>query len=216
MPRELDFGTLAARSFENLRLIWRQVLGYFAAVIVLSFALPLAGEGISSILGLALYLSGQYWLFHTLIKARGRLETQRIHIFAFAGLALILVLPVMFGVAALVLPGLFLVARWIAAPAFIVARGEGAFAAASSSWQSVRGHTFKVAGMIVLIFVLASIIGALTNALGGTLSGLSGYRDARPIDVMQAHLLPLLLFALSTATYELLEPADDFIEEVFG
>lgn len=216
MRRELHFGTLATRMFANLRLIWPQLLAYLAAVVALAFALPLAGEAISSTLGLVLYLGGQYWLFRTLIKARGLLETQRIHGFAFAGLALVLVLPIMFGVAAFVLPGLFLVARWIAAPAFIVARGEGAFSAASSSWHSVRGHTLKIAGMIALIFVLVSMAGSLTNALDSTLSSFSGLRNARPIDVIEAHLFPLLLFALSTATYELLGPEDTTIEEVFG
>jgi hypothetical protein len=215
-PRELDFGALLSLTFANLRLVWWQVLSYLAVVAVLAFAVPLAGDGPTGLLGLGLYLGGQYWLYHSLLKARGLLETSRIHALGFVGLAAVLFFPIMFGLALFVLPGLFLVARWIAAPAFIVARGEGVFPAARLSWQAVRGNTGKLAAAVALLFVLVSVIGGLSGGVDVTLSDLGVDRRAQPIDLIQAQLFPVLLFALSCATYDLLGPRDNSIEEVFG
>ena len=215
-PPYLSFGTLMTRSFENLGLIWRELLAYIAAAAVLGFALPLAGENISGIIGFIAYFVGQYWLFHALLKQRGMLETGSQHFFAFVGLALTLAIPIFLGIAALVLPGLFLVARWIAAPAFIVARGEGGFAAISSSSQSVRGNTGKLAEAVVVMFLIAVAFSIFTSGIDSALSGFDFYRGARPIELIESQLLPLLLLGLSTATYELLGPEDTTIEEVFG
>lgn len=214
--REVDFGRLLTRSFENLWAIRMQVAAYLAVVAGFAFALPLLGEGITGGGGFALYLFGQYWLFQALLKARGMLETPRLHLFAFFGLAFVLIWPIMFGLAALFLPGLFLVARWIAAPAFVVARGRGVFAAAGDSWQAVRGQTGKIAGAVVIMFLIVSAFGAMTGGINGALSGLDAYREAKPLDLIEAHIFPLLLLGLSVATYELLGPEDTMIEDVFG
>lgn len=216
MQRDVDFGTLMARTFGNLRLVWRHVLAYLAVATVLAFVIPLVGGEPTGLVGFGLYFAGQYWLFRALLKARGLVETPRIHIFAFVGLAAVLILQIMFGLVLFVLPGLFLVARYIAAPSFIVARGDRAFVAAISSWRAVRGHTVKVAGAVALIGVSVSMLGSLTGALAGTLAEVGAFRTAKPIDVIELQLIPLLLFALSTATYELLGPEDNSIEEVFG
>lgn len=215
-PAYLSFGTLMTRSFENLSLIWREILAYIAAAAVLGFALRLAGENISGIIGFIAYFVGQYWLFHALLKRRGMLGTESKHFFAFVGLALVLAIPIMLGLAALVLPGLFLVARWIAAPAFIVARGEGVFAAIDNSSQSVRGNTVKLAEAVVVMFLIASALSIITSGIESALSGFDFYRGARPIEMIESQLLPLLLLGLSTATYELLGSEDTTIEEVFG
>jgi hypothetical protein len=214
--RDVDFGTLLSSTFGNLRDVWREVAAYVAAVIVLAFTLPLAGTEITGLVGFVLYLAGQYWLYRRLMATRGLLETQRVHFFAFAGLALLLIIPIMIGIGLLVLPGLFLVARWIAAPAFIVARGEGAFAAAMSSWNTVRGSTLKVAGAVVLLFLLDSVLGVAASGMDQALAGIDAYDEAKPGNVIQLNLLPLLLLGLSVATYELLGPEDNSIEEVFG
>jgi hypothetical protein len=209
--RHVDFGTLVASMFANLSLVWRPLAVYVAVVAVLALVLPLAGEGVRGIPAFALYLAGQYWLFRTLLKARGLLNTQRIHGFAFLGLAAMLILPIMFGLGLLVLPGLFLTARWIAAPAFVVAQGDNPIAAASASWNAVRGHTVQVVGIIALSVIGASTIGAILRVLIGDLGG-----TLEPIEVIQLQFIPLLLFGLSTASYELLGPEDNSIEEVFG
>lgn len=214
--REVDFGTLITTTFGNLALIRQQLLAYLAAMVGLAFLLPLVGDEPTGLLNLALYFIGQYWLFHALLKARGQLRTTRYHGLAFVGLALLLILPIIFGIGLFVLPGLFLVARWIAAPAFIVARGDGVIAAASGSWNAVRGSTLKVAGVVVLLVVLVSVIGAFANAMDGSLAAVEAYRTARPGNLIQVNLLPLLLLGLSTATYELLGPEDTTIQEVFG
>jgi hypothetical protein len=202
--------------FANLRLVWWQLLAYLAVATVLAFVGQLVGDEPTGLVGLVLYFAGQYWLFRSLLKARGLVETPRIHIFAFVGLAAVLIFPIMFGVGLFVLPGLFLVARYIAAPSYIVARGDGAFAAAINSWRAVRGHTLPIAGAAALIFIGVSLIGGLIGGIGGLLAGLGTDRAAEPIDVIELQLIPLLLFALSTATYELLGPQDNSIEEVFG
>ncbi len=71
-------------------------------------------------------------------------------------------------------------------------------------------------GRLRLIFIGVSLIGGLIGGIGGLLAGLGTDRAAEPIDVIELQLIPLLLFALSTATYELLGPQDNSIEEVFG
>lgn len=214
--RAVDFGTLMARSFENLRLIGRQIAAYLAILVAAAFLLPLFGQNLGGGAGIVAYLAGQYWLFQEFMKARGMLETQRNHFLAFVGLAVVLILPIIFGLGLFILPGLFLVARWIAAPAFVVARGEGVFASATSSWNAVRGSTLKVAGAVTVFFVLVSLFGVVASLVDGILSAVDAFGTAKPANVIQVNLFPLLLLGLSTATYELLGPEDTSIEEVFG
>jgi hypothetical protein len=215
-PRHVGFGALMSRAVSNLRDIWREVLAYMAIVTVLSFALPLAGTEISGLAGLCLYLAGQYWLFRKLLRTRGLLESQRIHPFAFVGLAAILIVPIVLGIALLVVPGLFLAARTIAAPAFVVARGDNALTAISGSWNAVRGHSGKLMGALALMFLAVSALGSVTTGLDRAMGYSAVAGETGPISVIQIHLLPLLMLGLSVATYELLGPEDTTIEEVFG
>jgi hypothetical protein len=215
-PRQLDFGTLLSRSFENLWLVRKEIAIYLVIVTVAAFTLPLVGQSLAGGAGIGSYLIGQYWLFQSLLKARGMLETTRNHILAFVGLAALLIFPIMFGIAAFVLPGLFLVARWIAAPSFVAARGRGVFAAAGDSWETARGNTGKLAGAVVVMFLIVSFLGTLTGLIDGTLTGLGADSKAKPLDLIELQLLPLLLLGLSVATYELLGPKDTMIEDVFG
>ncbi len=212
---ELDFGTLMRRSFENLWLIRKEVLGYLAIFAVFAFVVPLISENIGGG-GIAGYLIGQYWLFESLLKRRGLVVSPKRHFFAFFGLAIILILPIILGLTLFVLPGLFLLARWIAAPAFVVALGRGSFAAAVDSWHAVRGHTGPIAGAVAIMFVAVSALGTVTSALEGSLSFVDAYRRTKPLDLIELQFLPLLLLGISTATYELLGPRDAMIEDVFG
>jgi len=214
--RDASFGTLLSRAFENLWLIRKQVAIYLIVVALCAFTMPLLGQAITGGGGFALYLVGQYWLYQSFLKARGMLETPRYHLFAFFLLAVLLIFPIMFGLAALVLPGLFLVARWIAAPCFVAARGQGAISAAGASWDAVRGHTGKIAGAVVIMFLITSALGLVTGGLSRLVSGIEAYSGAKPFDLIDVHLLPLLLLGLSTATFELLGPEDTMIEDVFG
>lgn len=218
--RSADFAGLGRATLENLATMWKPLLAYVAGVAALVLVLPDVWAGLNGLLGLGLYLAAQYWLYRRLLKARGLLITQRIHALAFAGLAAMLIFPILFGIGLLVLPGVFLAARWIAAPAFVVARGDGPIMAAGASWQAVRGHTGAVMGVLVIAIIAVSLIGgALGSLLGGigaaiALPGLD--RTAQPFEVIEAQLIPLVMFALSAATYELLGPQDTMIEDVFG
>ncbi|WP_324075275.1 MAG: hypothetical protein RSE14_00820 [Erythrobacter sp.] len=214
--READFGLLVSRSFENLWAIRKPVAIYLAVVAVAAFTIPLLGIGFTSGGGVVIYLFGQYWLFQALLKTRGLLETQGNHLAPFLLLAMLLIGPIMVGIFALILPGLFLVARWIAAPAFVAARGGSAWAAAGGSWQTVRGHTGKIASIVVMMFLIASLFGTLGAAAGGLFAGIAAYRAAQPLNLIEAHLFPLMLLGLSVAVYELLGPRNTMIEDVFG
>lgn len=142
------------------------------------------------------------------------LATARIRFFAFTGLALVLILPILLGTLLLVIPGIFLVARWLAAPVFIVAKGEGVIAAAGSSWAAVRGHTFAVGMAVVIMFIGLSVV---SGSITGFITALFGLGVLNPVNLLQAQLFPLLLLlGVSTAAYELLGPQDNSIEEVFG
>lgn len=212
-PRELDFGELLSLSLRNLALIWRQVLAYLAVAMLLGFSMPLMGKESTGTVGFVLYFAGQYWLFRSLLKARGLLESERIHFFGFVGLALLLILPIALGLAALFVPGLFLVALWIAAPAFIVARGEGVFAAAGASGAVVRGNTGKVMGAILVLFL---IVIALFTPVELIDRALGNRADNTLLDRLMSQFFPLMLLGLSVAVYELLGPEDTMIEDVFG
>ena len=216
-PRqELQYGVLISRSFENLWLIRWRVLAYLLAVGLLGFGMPLLGNESTGVIGLLLYFAGQYWLFHALLKARGLLQIGRIRFFAFVGLAALLILPIMFGLAVFLVPGLFLVARWIAAPAFIVARGLGAFAATDSSADAVRGSTTRVMAAAVVLFLIMIAFSAVIEGIGNTFGGLDAFGAVGPFDLIEGHLLPLLLLGLSVAVYELAGRKDTMIEDVFG
>ena len=211
--RAASYGTLISLSLRHLGLIWWQVLAYLAVFALLGLSTPLVGNESTGLVGFLLYFAGQYWLFRALLKSRGLLQTTRIHFFAFVGLAIVLILPIMFGLALLILPGLFLVARWIAAPAFIVAQGQGVFAATEASGSAVRGNTARVAGAAVVLFLIVVAILAVLETIAKAL----GWGDGNSaLDLVEGHLLPLALLGLSTATYELLGPEDTTIEEVFG
>ena len=216
MIREASFGALVSLTFSNLRSIWRELLAYLAVAAVFAFSTPLAGGGVMPIIGLLFYFAGQYWLFRRLMITRGLQQSQNIHIFAFVGLAVLLIFPIIFGLTLLFVPGLFLAARWIAAPSFIVARGDNAFRAAIESWNAVRGHSLKLMAILVLMFVGISMLGSLTNGLEWVVGSGNAYGEAGPLDVIEMQLIPLLMLGLSVATFELLGPEDTTIEEIFG
>lgn len=210
---EVGFGELLSLSLRNLALIWRQVLAYLAVAMLLGVGTPLFGKESMGLVGFLLYFAGQYWLFRSLLNARGLLATQRIHFLAFVGLAALLILPIMFGLAALLLPGLFLVARWIAAPAFIVANGEGVFAATGASSAAVRGSTVRVMALVVVLFLI--VIAALIP-LAAIDRALDGKTATEALDQLAGHLFPLVLLGLSVAVYQSYRRADTMIEDVFG
>lgn len=214
--RALGHGELLSRSFENLWLIRWQVLVYLLAVGLLGLGTPLFGREPTGFIGFLLYFAGQYWLFHALVKARGMLQTSRIHALSFIGLAALLILPIMFGLAMLLVPGLILVARWIAAPAFIVARGQGAFAASGASAAAVRGSTSRVMAAVVVLFFIMIAFSAVIEGIGKALGGLDASGVVGPLDLIEGHLLPLLLLGLSVAVYEMAGRKDTMIEDVFG
>lgn len=205
--------SLVSLSLQNLWLIWPQVLAYIAVATVLGLGAPITGAGQAGLADLMFHFGGQYWLFRTLLRRRGLLRTEQIHIFAFVGLALLLIIPIMFGLVMLLIPGLFLVARWIAAPAFVAARGEGPWAAAVASFAAVRGQTGAVmSAIVVLVFVLIAImlvLVVLDRALGSP-------ADPALLNRVSGHFLPLMLLGLSVATYQRLGSEDTAIEDVFG
>ncbi len=210
---ELRYPSLMSASLRNLWLIWPQVLAYLAVVTVLGLSMPLFGGRSGGIVGFFVYFGGQYWLFHSLLRKRGLLQTGRIHFVSFVALALLLILPIAFGLAMLIVPGLFLVARWIAAPAFIVARGEGTVAAAGISAAAVRGQT---ANVMTAIVVLVLIVIALITVLAGVDRVLGNPLNDALLDRVAGHFVPLMMLGLSVATYEQLGPEDTSIEDVFG
>lgn len=211
--REVGFGELMSRTFANLWLIWPQVLAYLAVFALLGLAMPLFGSERAGLADFLLYFAGQYWLFRTVLRKRGLLQTQRIHFFAFVGLALLLILPIAIGFALLIVPGLFLVARWIAAPAFIVAQGHGAFMAAGASEAAVRWQAGKLMKAVVVLFL---ILVAILMPAAGIDRALGGLADPDALDRLVGHVFPLMLLGLSVSTYELMGSKGTMIEDVFG
>lgn len=80
-------------------------------------------------------------------------------------LSVLLGIGVTIGFVLLILPGIYLMTIWaVAAPALVVERG-GVFAAFGRSRELVRGHGWKVLGVILLVVLLALLAGILVGVL---------------------------------------------------
>jgi len=95
--------------------------------------------------------------------------------------ALVTTIGILAGTIALIIPGLFLLARWALVVPLIVLDGDSWRAALSRSNDLVRGRTWSVAGIFVLLTVIgfalavvpAGIGYALGNVLGAWLAALA-------------------------------------------
>ncbi|MDO8210528.1 hypothetical protein [Conexibacter sp. CPCC 206217] len=74
------------------------------------------------------------------------------------------------GLFIVIVPGLFLMTIWAVVAPAIVLEGRGVFDGMSRSWELVKGNSWQVFGVIVIIFLLEfglGIVGAAIGAIGG-------------------------------------------------
>jgi len=98
------------------------------------------------------------------------------------------------GFVLLIVPGLILLTVWaVTAPAIVVER-RGAIEAFGRSWQLVRGQSWQVFGVLLVVFILVVIVAAIVGALGAGL-GTGGAVVAAVI----GNILVAPAFALASA-----------------
>jgi hypothetical protein len=86
---------------------------------------------------------------------------------AFAPLLAVLVLVflgVLCGILLLVLPGIYLAVRWFVAPQTVVVEGKHGPEALQRSAELVRGHWWRVLGVVIVLNVVAGVMGLVIQA----------------------------------------------------
>ncbi|HSI80849.1 MAG TPA: YciC family protein [Solirubrobacterales bacterium] len=98
------------------------------------------------------------------------------------------------GFVLLIIPGLILLTVWaVTAPAIVVER-RGAVEAFGRSWELVRGQSWQVFGVLVVVFLLVIVVSATLAAIGAAI-GTAG----AVIAAVVANVLVAPAFALASA-----------------
>lgn len=98
------------------------------------------------------------------------------------------------GFVLLIVPGLILLTVWaVTAPAIVVER-RGAIEAFGRSWELVRGQSWQVFGVLVVVFLLVLVVTAILTAIGAAIGAV-----AIVIAAVVANVLVAPAFALASA-----------------
>ena len=154
----------------------------------------------------------QYFLFARMLGRRASGGgTIGLRMAGFLGLAIVSFLGVSLATMLLIFPGIFLGARWLMAPAFFVDRGTGVFAALGESWRATRGHTGKLAVVLLLAMLALVIVSALPAPALFTHAILTALADA-----VVSNCFAMSLVALAAATYTLIVAPGRELAETFA
>jgi len=97
-------------------------------------------------------------------------------------LGLLAGLGIVAGMILLLIPGLMLAIMWVAAGPACIVEHTGVLGAFSRSRELTRGHRWAIFGLyivlIILVFIIAMVVGALTVAFTGVPGSLTGSADA--------------------------------------
>lgn len=119
------------------------------------------------------------------------------------GLSILLGLAIAAGFVLLIVPGLMMLCAWCVAVPALVADRTGVLGAFSRSADLTRGSRWRIFGLLVIVFVIAMIIGAVVGALSvaaafGT-TGLNAAQIARsPVQIVSSMLITTLSTMVSS------------------
>jgi hypothetical protein len=187
MTEKLDVGTVLQRILDVYRdqagLLIPAALVVFVPVAILN-GLIIAGGGVAAALIASLVaIIATYWFQGMVVEAtRDILDGRRDHTLGtlissvmpvimpliFAGL--LAGIAVAIGFILLIVPGLILLTIWaVIAPSIVVER-KGVMEAFGRSRELVKGHGWQVFGVIVVLFLLNFILGAIVQSIFGAIS----------------------------------------------
>lgn len=187
------------------------LVGMFAIGILAQVSGPLSG--LLSVLYLAAYFGGIYFLYRSMLRSLGALEDEGWRVFSLAAMSAMLLFPVVISSAFLVFPGVALIAKFLMAPSFLVARKVNVFEAIGAGWRASDGNFPVLFGgsfiMLLLWFVASTALEAAVAATaifgGGIETGSSSLI-----------LLPILLMALSVSAYRHLFDDREKLSDIFA
>ena len=216
-PR-LGVWRLLGGTFAELAAIPGPLALYFLFFAVMAFfsAWSAALMGLVAIISLPGYFIGQYLLYRAALDHGGRLAPDAtFRVFRFAGMALLLAVPISIGFNVFVLPGLFFAAKWIMAPAYLVAGQRNIFESIGASWTVSDGNTVQIAVALALLVFLWTLV-----LIGGVVVA----EDLFPSDAARTavtlgflvHLLPVMLLGLSVSAFKSLNRENEWLDTVFG
>ncbi len=137
----------------------------------------------------------------------------RFKYFQFIGMAVVVLIAVMFGYVLLIIPGLIIGSKWLAAPCYLIASDRGTFGSLRASWEAARGRTRPIAfaALVIIIggIILLGIVGGITDQIiGGTLDQLQVS--------LGSQILWVTMVAFSVTVYGMINDDQDVIAEVFA
>lgn len=213
---KLSTRDLIAGSFAVLGRNWRLIALLLAVLFALFFATdvsPAPADAILATLTLVAFFAGEYLLFQAMLREeRYSPVGDRLRIFRFVGLAIMVSLGVSLAMNLLVIPGIILGARWIMAPSFLIASERGAFASLGESWSATSGNTLAISlaatALIALVFLMLVVAGAFEEMLP--------WRMMETVSVFILYICPsVLLMGLSVAVFERLSTEGAALSDVF-
>ncbi|KLE35348.1 hypothetical protein [Aurantiacibacter luteus] len=213
--RSVDLGTLLQDTFEGLKDLRRQLAIYFGAF----FAAGLLVDGENEMRGLVAiaatggYFFMQYWLYQVMLRRAGLLHDEKMRLPGFVGMALLLILPILFAFNLFVIPGIILVARWIISPAALVAGPRNVFQALGDGWQASSSNTTALSLAVTVLGLIWLAIFVVLAGLGAVLTGGDGGDGLTWLGI---HVLPVLLMGLSVAAYRNLNDETETLAQVFA
>jgi hypothetical protein len=182
VTQKLDVPTVLQRVWETYRdqfaLLVQAALIVFVPIAILN-GLILTGGGIGlALIAGAIGIIGTFWFQGMVVEAaRDMLDGRRDHtvgslfssvtpvVGPLIGAGILAGIAIGIGFILIIVPGLFLLTIWAVLAPVIVIERAGIFDAFGRSRALVRGHGWQVFGVIVVLFLLQIVLGAIVQTL---------------------------------------------------
>ncbi|MBV7259735.1 hypothetical protein [Erythrobacter crassostreae] len=222
--RTATTGQLIGGTFDVLASSSREIAVYVAVFAGMGLLLAIDSvEGLVSTLSFLLYFPAQYWLCRRMLLRAGLNHSDQFRVFSLFGMAVLLGLALMVGFNIFWIPGIILGAKWVMAPSYLTTRDGNLFDAIGDAWRASDGNTLSLSlaytavGAIGLFVFWGVIIAAsLTETVIADGSSLVSGPAAGLFLSVSINVLPIMMMALSVASYRLLSDEMEDLTEVFA
>jgi hypothetical protein len=220
MNAKLDTARVFERVFkiygEQFTLLIPAALLLFVPVAIVNGLVLASGGGLALLISSALAVVATYWYQGMVVEAvRDILDGRRDHtlgslfestvpfIAPLLGAGIIAGIGITIGLIVLIVPGLFLLTIWAVIVPVIVIERTGVLEAFGRSRALVRDSGWQVFGVIVVLFLLQLVLGAVANAIVGGASNDSFAGYALGDLVVRVLVVPLSAIAATVLYVEL-------------